>query len=77
MPSTSLKEIFVKIARIGSEVREMCLNGDHTVEELLDEANEDVDEETTIRVNGKVARRTTKLNDGDRVTIAEKVSGGR
>lgn len=73
-------EIFVKLARTGGAVYEMCLNGDRTVEALFNAAKEQHGFEyragERIKVNGVSSELSTTLKDGQRVTVSGKIQGG-
>lgn len=69
------KELFVKVARTGSVVREVLLDGGRTVKDALEAAEIDYDEDEKIRVNGKPADLSDSLKAGDVVTIAANVKG--
>ncbi len=69
--------IFVKVARTGGTVHEVALNGENTVKAAVDAAELGHDSADRIRVNGRVADENTKVKDGDIITIAGKISGGR
>lgn len=74
--SASEGEIFVKVARTGSQVLEVALNGDHTVEDALEAAgiNKKVTEE--VRVNGETEEMDYELEDGDRIMLVKNIEGG-
>lgn len=69
-------EIFVKVARTGGQVHEVCLNGERTVEDALEAAEVDYSENSRIRVNGVSAELEDELSDGDNVTVSGKIKGG-
>jgi sulfur carrier protein ThiS len=71
------EDIEVKVARTGSQVKEICLNGDHTVQDALDAAGLNVKASEEIRVNGETVDADYELEDGDRVVLAKNIAGGR
>jgi sulfur carrier protein ThiS len=77
MTRRATEEILVKVAQTGGEVKEYCLNGGRSVADALEVAGFDVDEEYKLRVNGEPADMDTELSNGDIVTIATKIEGGR
>lgn len=68
--------IFVKVARTGSSVQEVCLNGDRTVKGALDAYGVDIEKEDHIRVNGVPKSLEDGLKMGDIVTVAGRIQGG-
>jgi hypothetical protein len=70
-------DILVKVARTGGVVTEVALNGDITVEAALDIANIGHSPKDRVRVNGREADFDTELEDGDIVTVAGKIEGGK
>ncbi len=76
--SERTNEIKVKVTRTGDDVQTLTLGDDRTIQAALDEAGYEYDEESRIRVNGKVEDITDdelELEDGDRVTLLSKVKG--
>lgn len=72
-----MDQIEVKVARVGGKVETVVLeNGDITVEDALDAAGIDHTGKTRIRVNGEPAELDDELEDGDRVTVTGKITGG-
>ncbi len=67
--------IFVKVARLGGEVKEYALNGARTVEAALDAAGITSNGNDRIRVNGEPADFETTLTNGDVLTVAGKIQG--
>ena len=67
----------VKVARVGGAVGEWALNGDKTVAAALEMAGIEVGSGMRVRVNSAVATLDKTLRNGDVVTVAEKVQGGR
>lgn len=73
----SVPPLFVKVARTGGVVKEIALNGDNTVKAAIEAAGVGSDSKDRIRVNGRPADSDTKVKDGDIITVAGKISGGR
>lgn len=67
----------VKVARVGGQVQEFALNGDRTVRAALGLADITIGTGMRVRVGGTVADLDKTLRNGDVVTVAEKVQGGR
>jgi hypothetical protein len=70
--------IYVKVARTGGAVKEVCLNGDRSLQTALDLAEVEYTESSRIRVNGESVSLDDdiELEDGDRVNISGKIKGG-
>ena len=68
--------IFVQFARTGGEVRQYCLDGARTVEALIEMAEDNLESEDRVRINGKPASASSKLKQGNIVTVAGRVAGG-
>jgi len=66
---------FVKVARLGDQVKEFFVEEGETVGSLLDEVGIDP-EGWDLRVNGVPASRETPLEDGDIVTLVPPIKGG-
>jgi sulfur carrier protein ThiS len=75
MPSHT--DITVKVARTGGLVKEIALNGKHTVEDALIAAGLTVKASEEIRVNGESVDADYELEDGDRIVLAKNIAGGR
>ncbi len=75
--TTERAPIFVKVARLGGEVKEYALNGARTVEAALAAAGLDRDGNDRIRVNGEPVDKETTLQNGDVLTIAGRIQGAR
>ena len=69
--------IFVKVARTGGSVQEVCLNGGRLVSDaLLAYGIDSPSSDDHVRVNGAPKELDHTLRSGDIVTIAGKISGG-
>lgn len=69
-----VEPFFVKVARVGGSVQDVCLNGNKTVESALEAAGLSAD--GSIRVNGRLAEMSSVLQNGDIITVAGKIAGG-
>lgn len=69
--------MIVKVARTGSKVIDVCLNGEHTVEDALKAAGLNAKASEEIRVNGEVVETDYELEEGDRVVLAKNIAGGK
>lgn len=70
-------DVLVKVARTGGVVTEVALNGEKTVESALGIADITYTKGDRVRVNGREADTDTVLANGDIVTVAGKIEGGR
>ena len=66
---------FVKIARLGDQVKEVFIEDGATVGSVLDEFDVDA-EGWDLRVNGNPSSRETSLEDGDVITLVPPIKGG-
>ena len=68
--------IFVNVARTGSAVKEVALNGARTIQDALDAAGIQKKDSEEIKINGESVEDTDlELEDGDRVVLVKNVSG--
>lgn len=77
--TTEREPIFVKVARTGSTVQELCLNGSRTIAAALEAYGVTIeeDDDAHVRVNGAPVTDLEKdLSQGDIVTVAGKIAGG-
>jgi molybdopterin converting factor small subunit len=68
--------MLVKVARLGTAVQELALTEGSNVQQALEAAGLEVENED-IRVNSNTASNTTVLREGDIVTLVPKVKGGQ
>ena len=68
--------MLVKVARLGTAVQELALTDGSNVQQALEAAGLEVENED-IRVNSNTASNTTVLHEGDIVTLVPKVKGGQ
>jgi len=69
-------DIIVHVARSGSPVIDVCLNGQHTVADALEAAGLNAKASEEIRVNSQIVDSDYELKDGNRVVLAKHVAGG-
>lgn len=74
--SKKYSDMTVKVARTGSKVVEVCLNGEHTVEDALKAAGLNLKASEEVRVNKNVVDSDYELKDGDIVVLAMHIAGG-
>jgi molybdopterin converting factor small subunit len=67
---------FVKVARLGSQVKELWLEDDATVGSAIEAAEVEAEDEAEIRVNNRDADSDTPLENNDIVTIVPPIQGG-
>lgn len=72
-----VEEIVVKVARTGTRLEEVALDGGHTVEDALMAAEITPKETEEVRINGEPAELDDELEDGDRVILVKNISGGK
>jgi len=68
--------MIIKVARLGTAVQEIALEVGRTVNDAIDAAGLDIDNED-IRIGSRDASMTDVLHDGDIVTLVPKVKGGQ
>lgn len=66
---------FVKVAKLGSAVKEVALDSGATVADALNAADVDI-EGAEIRVNGNPATEASAIKGGDIITLVPKIKGG-
>lgn len=71
------KAPMVKVARTGSKVIEVALDGGREVRDALDAAGISKKESEDISVNGEEVDIYYELEDGDRVVLTKNIEGGR
>jgi len=69
-------EIMVKVARTGSKVVEVALNGGREVRDALNAAGISKKESEEISVNGEEVDMDYELEEGDRVVLTKNIEGG-
>ena len=73
----SRADITVKVGRTGSRVVEVLLPAGSTVEQALEAADVTYSTTDRIRVRGVAGALGTELREGDIVTLAGKIQGGK
>jgi sulfur carrier protein ThiS len=75
---SDLKDIVIKVFRTGSVGKEVCLNGDRTIEAALKAAGLNQKDTEVIQVNGEEVDDVNDitLEDGDRVVLSKNIEGG-
>jgi sulfur carrier protein ThiS len=68
--------LFVKVAQLGAQVREVSLKVDATVDDAIDAADVDV-AGFEVRLNGAPAEGDEVVRTGDIVTLVPQIKGGR
>lgn len=66
-------EIMVKVVQLGAPVREVALEPGSVAEDALEAA--DMPTDLPFKLNGDEAELDTELEDGDRITLGDKVKG--
>ena len=71
-------DIAVKVSRVGSELKEISLNGNRTVSKALEIAGLNKKDSEVVSVNASEVEdwETYELNDGDRLVLVKNVHGG-
>lgn len=65
---------YVKVSRLGSQVKEIALDDGQTVGEVITLAGFELGS-SSVKVNGEIAELTDSLEDDDRVLIVPAVKG--
>jgi len=68
--------MLIKVAKLGTAVKEVCLDESATVEDALEAADVRVGSSETMKVDGEPAENDTVLEDGDVITIVPAIKGG-
>lgn len=70
--------VFVKVARLGSVVKEVFLETDHpTVGDAMEIAEVEMEEGWDLRVGGESASEEDSVSDGDIITLIPRIKGGQ
>lgn len=73
----TVDNIFVKVARTGSVVKDVALNGGRTINDALKAAGINKKESEIVQVNGEeVEDLSIELEEGDRVVLVKNIEGG-
>ncbi len=68
--------ITVRVARLGSQVRQVEVSDNATVKEALEKAGESNLSNVEIRVNGEKTQPSTPLRDEAVITLIPQIKGG-
>lgn len=68
--------ILVKVSRIGSQVVEVSLDKDSTVQDALDAAGFDAESFNRLRIAGEAVELEDIVEDGDILTVSGGMKGG-
>ena len=75
VPKVKGGQRMVKVARLGTAVQEVAVADDATVQNILDAADIQIDNED-VRIDGRTASLGERVGMGNLVTIVPKVKGG-
>jgi sulfur carrier protein ThiS len=76
VPKVKGGQRIVKIARLGDAVQEVAVAEDATVQDALDAAGIEIENED-VRIDGSSAQTSSPIGSGNLVTIVPKVKGGK
>ena len=76
VPKVKGGQKIVKVARLGTQVQEVAVPENASVQEALDAADIDIDNED-VRLDGRSVNTTTSIGTGNLITIVPKVKGGK
>ena len=76
VPKVKGGQRIVKVARLGTAVMEVAVSEDATVQDALDAAGIDIDNED-VRVDGHSSDISAQIGSGNLITIVPKVKGGK
>ena len=76
VPKVKGGQKIVKVARLGTQVQEVAVPENASVQEALDAAGIDIDNED-VRLDGRSVNTTTSIGTGNLITIVPKVKGGK
>ena len=76
VPKVKGGQKIVKVARLGSAVQEVAVAEEASIQEVLDAAGIDIENED-IRIDGRSASLSEQIGSGNLVTIVPKVKGGK
>lgn len=71
------REVTVKVARTGGKVTEVAVESGATVEDALEASEIDYSSTDRIRRNSSRADLSDKVANGDLITVAGKIKGGK
>jgi putative ubiquitin-RnfH superfamily antitoxin RatB of RatAB toxin-antitoxin module len=76
VPKVKGGQRIVKVARLGTSVQEVAVAEDATIQDALDAAGIDIDNED-VRVDGHTSELDDQIGTGNLITIVPKVKGGK
>jgi uncharacterized Zn ribbon protein len=76
VPKVKGGQRIVKVARLGTAVQEVAVAEDASVQNALDAAGIEIDNED-VRVDGRSAEVSSQIGSGTLITIVPKVKGGK
>ena len=76
VPKVKGGQRIVKVARLGTAVQEVAVSEEATVQDALDAAGIEIDNED-VRVDGHSSELSAKIGTGNLITIVPKVKGGK
>lgn len=76
VPKVKGGQRIVKVARLGTAVQEVAVSEEATVQDALDAAGIEIDNED-VRVDGHSSDLGSKIGSGNLITIVPKVKGGK
>jgi len=76
IPKVKGGQKIVKVARLGTQVQEVAVDENATVQQVLDAAGIYVENED-VRIDGRSANRSDRIGSSSLVTIVPKVKGGK
>lgn len=69
-------QITVRVAKIGSTVKEVLLETGATVEDALNAAEIDASGSTRMRISGEEVELDSEVEDGDLITLSGNIKNG-
>lgn len=76
VPKVKGGQKIVKVARLGTAVQEVAVNETATVQEALDAAGIEIENED-VRIDGHSSELNAQIGSGSLITIVPKVKGGK
>lgn len=76
VPKVKGGQKIVKVARLGTAVQEVAVAETATVQDVLDAAGIDIENED-VRIDGRSADVNSQIGSGNLITIVPKVKGGK
>ena len=76
VPKVKGGQRIVKVARLGTAVKEVAVSEDALVSDALEAADIEIDNED-VRLDGQTANTSSRIGNGNLITIVPKVKGGK